>query len=461
LSAAYARISRDPNDVGELRQKARDEVEKARASNRRIIFQMGHHSVAEHAVFNFDVVGISRLAVEWLEKFRLCSFTEKSQRYITLDHDFVVPDELRGTPHEQTLTDLVEEQARLYETIYKTLRDRLATAHPEMEAKRKGRGLLDGRAKEDARYVTLLATTGQLGLTVNARNLELMVRRFAASPIAEVRALGQALFDRGAGAAPSLLLFTDASAFDTETGAALSALTRRLMPETATGEDDVSVRLVGYTPEPDRLVAAALLHVSGNRSFEACQEVARALSDDDLKEIFETAMRRMEFYDSVPREFEHVVLNYEIILSASAYAQLKRHRMSTQSVQEYDPSLGITIPPAIERAGVSEAFTSFAEKAAGLYLDIGGPEAPASAYALTNAHRRRVFISTNLRELYHIVRLREDGHAQWDIRNIAHEMRVIAEKKMPLGALLLCGKDSYVDRYQTIFGRSPSIIPPA
>ena len=53
---------------------------------------MGHHSVAEHAVFNFDVIGISRLAMEELEKFRLCSYTEKSQRYITLDKDFVLPD---------------------------------------------------------------------------------------------------------------------------------------------------------------------------------------------------------------------------------------------------------------------------------------------------------------------------------------------------------------------------------
>jgi hypothetical protein len=64
LSAAYARISRDPRPADELRAAARQEVERARRSNQTIIFKMGHHSVAEHAVFNFDIIGVSRLALE-------------------------------------------------------------------------------------------------------------------------------------------------------------------------------------------------------------------------------------------------------------------------------------------------------------------------------------------------------------------------------------------------------------
>jgi flavin-dependent thymidylate synthase len=461
LAAAYARISRDPSDVGELRRAALEEVEKARSSNRKIIFEMGHHSVAEHAVFNFDIVGISRLAVEWLERFRLCSFTEKSQRYITLDHDFVLPNEVANTPLESELISLVKEQSVVYDRLYSGLRDRLTKSHPDMEDKKKGRTLLDGRAKEDARYVTLLATTGQLGLTVNARNLELMVRRFAVSPLEEVRELGRSLFQTAVGAAPSLLLFTEPSAYDSETGKDLSSLAASLMKDPPFQDAVEEVRLVGYTKDPDRLVAAALLHTFSQRSFEQCRITAESLSVDDLLVIFETALKRMEFFDSTPREFEHVVLNFELVLSAAAYGQLKRHRMSTQSMQAYDPSLGLTVPPAVEQAGMTGELASFAEKAERLFKKMGGVQSPSAAYALTNAHRRRVFISTNLRELYHIVRLREDGHAQWDIRNIAFQMRRTAEKAMPLGTILLCGKDGYPDRYAEIFGRMPSIIPPA
>ena len=110
LSAAYARISRDPRPIDELRKIARQEVEKARRSNASIIFKMGHHSVAEHAVFNFDLIGVSRLALEELEKFRLCSYTEKSQRYQKLEGEYVIPDEIRGTGDEGRFIEIVEDK---------------------------------------------------------------------------------------------------------------------------------------------------------------------------------------------------------------------------------------------------------------------------------------------------------------------------------------------------------------
>ena len=103
LSAAYARISRSPLPIDQLRKKACQDVEKARKSNQKIIFEMGHHSVAEHAVFNFDIMGVSRLALEEIERFRLASYTEKSQRYVTLEGDLVLPRELRAPGDKKDL----------------------------------------------------------------------------------------------------------------------------------------------------------------------------------------------------------------------------------------------------------------------------------------------------------------------------------------------------------------------
>ena len=96
VAAAYARISRNPRPVNELRMLARGEVEKARASNRNIVFEMGHSSIAEHAVFNLDFLAVSRLLVEEIERFRLASYTEKSQRYVLLHRRFRHP--RRGPP---------------------------------------------------------------------------------------------------------------------------------------------------------------------------------------------------------------------------------------------------------------------------------------------------------------------------------------------------------------------------
>ena len=189
LSASYARISRDPRPVDELRAAARAEVDRTRRSNQTIIFKMGHHSVAEHAVFNFDLIGVSRLAIEEIERFRLMSFTEKSQRYITLGSDFVVPDEVRRAGLEGLFVGTVRAQNALYHRLYARLKPHVLAKHARAAADPRNHAVLDGWAKEDARYVVSLATEGQLGLTANARSLELLVRRFAAKGLAEVRAI--------------------------------------------------------------------------------------------------------------------------------------------------------------------------------------------------------------------------------------------------------------------------------
>ena len=66
IAAAYARIS-EQRPVNELRALAMKEVEKARKSNRNIVFTMGHSSIAEHAVLNIDVIGVS---VCWWKRWK-------------------------------------------------------------------------------------------------------------------------------------------------------------------------------------------------------------------------------------------------------------------------------------------------------------------------------------------------------------------------------------------------------
>src|SRR5512139_543894 len=186
LSASYARISRDPRPVDELRAAARAEVDRTRRSNQSIIFKMGHHSVAEHAVFNFDIIGVSRLAIEEIERFRLLSFTEKSQRYITLGEDFVIPEEIQRAGREDLFVETVKAQNALYHKLYARLKPHVFAKYPGRAAEPGDQAVLDGWAKEDARYIVSLATEGQLGMTINARNLELLIRRFAAKELAEV-----------------------------------------------------------------------------------------------------------------------------------------------------------------------------------------------------------------------------------------------------------------------------------
>jgi flavin-dependent thymidylate synthase len=458
LSASYARISRDPRPANELRAVARAEVEKARKSNQNIIFKMGHHSVAEHAVFNFDIIGVSRLAVEEIEKFRLCSYTEKSQRYITLEEDLFIPEEIKNSGKQSLFARTIKAQNSLYSKLYKKLRVYFLDKNKEAASNPKNHFMLEGWAKEDARYVVSLATKGQLGMTVNARNLEFLIRRFASQKLAELKEFNQKIYALAKEVAPSIILFTEANDFDSKTYPEIEEKAKFFL-ESSTKSKEL-VCLVDFTAEADAKLIASLLHTSSSLPYEECFKKAKDLRLEEKKEFLKSAFKYMEFYDTPLREFEYVNLTYDLIISASCYAQLKRHRMATLTAQKYDPELGVTVPPSIEDIGSKKELMEMMEETNHVYSLLKENTDQGAEYVLTNAHRRRVLLKVSARELYHISRLREDATAQWDIRRTAGAMSVLAKEVMPLTCLIIGGKDSYSEIYEDIFGKPPKLSLP-
>lgn len=458
LSAAYARISRSPDPVPLLREQARAEVESSRKSNKTIVFGLGHHSVAEHAVFNFDILGLSRLAVESLEWHRLCSYTEKSQRYITLDGDWVLPSEFDET-ETQMVKDLVAAQVACYHELLPKLTAAQVAANPGL-TKKQDRAKIEGWAKEDARYVVPLATELQLGFTANARNLELIIRRFRRSPLSEVRELGQKLFEQAKAVAPSLIILADEEGFEKAHGvtlqdryfehaaadlqAATSDVEMYLLPVTLN-----EVQLVNYTPEPDTSVVGALLFAAGRGPMNRCLYAASVLPKQDKQKIILKVFSHMSKFDAPPRAFEEAVFQFELVIDASVLAHVKRHRMTTQQWGPYDVNLGVTVPPMIDQINERERFMDIMDHTDDVWRklrkSLAGRGAPVQAadYVLTNAHRRRITITANLRELYHFSRMREDEHAQWAIRRISKQMSEKVRIKAPAAALLLGGKHCF------------------
>jgi len=134
--------------------------------------------------------------------------------------------------------------------------------------------------------------------------------------------------------------------------------------------------------------------------------------------------------------------------------------MATLTAQDYDPALGVTVPPSVDAVGAGAEFRDIIERTNAAYAVLKEIVGPAADYVLTNAHRRRVLLHLNARELYHLVRLREDAAAQWEIRRVAAEMSRRARTRFPLTGMLLCGKDAYAVRYEKIFGHPPKMIPP-
>ena len=455
ISAAYARISRNPKPVNELRDISRDEVDKARQSNRNIFFEMGHSSVAEHAVFNIDVIGVSRLLVEEIEKFRLCSFTEKSQRYVLFNKDFVVPEEIKQASLTDLFTDTVQTQNEYYHALYEKLRPYIFDKHKTLAENPANKSLLEGWAKEDARYVISLATETQLGMTINARNLELMLRRLAALPSAEAQEYSKKLFAATKDIAPSLIRYTQATDYDKFTRQNLrsqaSVLLQKYSPQSEGSKKLSDVKLISVSDAADNKVTADLLFSSSTLNYSSCLSQANSMTSKEKKVLFKTAFANLQAHDAVLRELENVALQFELILSASCFAQLKRHRLSTIIAQEYDPQLNVTIPPAVRKIGQQKNFMEIMRHTKNAYEQIKKKTPLAAVYVLTNAHRKRVLMKFNARELYHLARLRADAHAQWDIHELTEKMLQQAKKVMPLTLMMACGKDSFSNIYKKVF----------
>ena len=427
ISASYARISRDPRNITQLRKETREAVNKARKSNEKIIFDLGHSSVAEHAVFNFDIMGISRLAVEELESFRIASFTEKSQRYIKIGKDIVVPKEIIDCGLENQFGDVMKFLSDEYNSLYLKMLD-----HGEDKSV----------AKEDSRYLLPLSVTAQLGMTVNARELEYIISRLASHKLEELNELSNKFAEIAKEIAPSLVRYPEAVDYFSnqfETRNKISLETGNFSSENVNEE----VKLISNTEDSDSMLIAALIFSSCDIGFEESKTAAFAMDAKGRNDIVQWTMNGMKLHDSVWREFEHVHFLFEVIVSASCFAQLKRHRMATITAQSYSKRLGIKIPESVVRCGAAEEFKKAAGMANSLYDKIRKERIFAADYAMINANRRRVLFDVNLRELYHFSRLRSDKHAQWEIRSLSERISEIVKRELSAGAALLGGKDAF------------------
>jgi thymidylate synthase ThyX len=205
------------------------------------------------------------------------------------------------------------------------------------------------------------------------------------------------------------------------------------------------VRLIDATPAADERLAACIIFSSSHATMVQATRAASKLSRSRREELLASTMRHLGARDGVWREFERVQFLYEIVVSASCYAQLKRHRIATLIPQPYDLSLGITIPETFRKAKAEGLLKKAAAGAARLYRSRERGLGMAAEYVLTNAHRRRVLLALNLRELYHFSRLRSDMSAQWEIRQVSDEMSRLASEIAPAAAALLGGKDRFED----------------
>lgn len=145
--AVAARSSASSSSVEEIQHKlAQEQVTNLLKQ----LLSSGHLSPFEHVSFTFAIEGISRIASHQLVRHRLASYTQQSQRYVSVrEHGYITPPTISAQPE---FLAKYQQAVRNAQELYNLMQE-------------------TGIPNEDARFVLPQAITTQLVMTMNAREL--------------------------------------------------------------------------------------------------------------------------------------------------------------------------------------------------------------------------------------------------------------------------------------------------
>ncbi len=193
----------------------------------------------------------------------------------------------------------------------------------------------------------------------------------------------------------------------------------------------MNVKLIGYSPKPEKIpaMAAKLTH-----SISKPEQLEKS-SDVELKSILKHVINLG--HTSV---IEHTSFTFAISdVSRSLTHQLVRHRIASyaQQSQRYVnlKKPNYVIPPKIsDNKDMKKAYQDTMDLIWEQYnklLDMNIP-AEDSRYILPNAACTNIIVTMNARSLLNFFELRCCLHAQWEIRKLANMMLKELKKKAPI-----------------------------
>jgi thymidylate synthase (FAD) len=202
-------------------------------------------------------------------------------------------------------------------------------------------------------------------------------------------------------------------------------------------ENRVEVALIGYTSEPEFVIAAAA-RVSS--SLATAPELLRKLNPEQVGSLLKQLILRGHL-----SPFEHASFTFAISgISRVTSHQLVRHRLAsyTQQSQRYVTvkNLSYVTPATVSTdPGIESKYHEVVRSAHELYLKMVEADIPAedARYVLPQAMETNLVMTMNARELMHACSLRLCLRAQWEIRELFEKIKGEVEEVAPhIGAEL-------------------------
>ena len=422
IAVTFAKTSRSPKTFREIASELTDE--KSAEFHEKWVVGYGHASVAEHAVLHIAVENISRLAVECLESNRLASYTEKSTRYQKWDVDnFYVPEEI-GNPKLRKI--YIDTNHLLFQTYHDSLpyiQNIIAKSHPrnDKESESAWERRIRSLYVDVCRFILPASALANVGVTINARNLEHALRKMLSHSLDEVRAIGEEIKTVSKENVPTLVKYADAVDYWVSVSENFKKEISELNFHSNVPDRDWC-RLVDFNQEGENRVLTAILYRFGNMDYDQIWQYIQQCSPSRRQHLANMLTKDIGKFDIPVRELEYTNYTFDLIMDQGAFFEIKRHRMMTQTPQSLTTNLGYAVPKAIVEAGFEKQYHTAMKTAHETYQLLVETNPDIAAYVVPNAYNRRVLIQSNLRSLDHLIALRAAPNAHFSVRRVAHRM---------------------------------------
>lgn len=433
IAVTFAKTSRSPQSFREIAAELSDE--KSADFHEKWVVGYGHSSVAEHAVLHIAVENISRLAVETLESNRLASYTEKSSRYQIWSADkFVFPPELEGHPLKDIYLQTTQELFRAYERALPVLQQAHQKCCQQMPQESESGWQRRVRAEcvDVCRYYLPAAALANVGMTINARNLEHAISKMLSHPLQEVQVIGAEIRCIAQAKVPTLVKHASPQPYLQQIGRKAEEINQQIKPPPPYDPAEW-FRMVDHDPQAETKILAALLYRYGSGDYQDLLDQIEH-SGELPKQLAKVLWANLNEHDTPLRELEHASLTIDVVLDQGAYGELKRHRMLTLSPQRFTPMYAFAMPALIRTAGLELDYQQAMRTAEEGYAAISTAFPEVGSYLLPNAFNRRALLSMNLRSAHHLIQLRTAPNAHFAMRRLACRLAEEIQKRYPLFA---------------------------
>jgi thymidylate synthase ThyX len=418
IAVAFAKTSRAPESFREIAAELSDE--QSAKFHEKWVVGYGHASVAEHAVLHIAFENVSRVAIETIESSRLASYTEKSTRYQKWGpDDFTVPPELDDHP----LRDEFIETVRLLFAAYADSLEPVKSLVLQKAQRRENESdegydrRIRSQYVDRCRFILPAAANANVGMTANARVIEMVIRKMLSHPLGEVREIGEKVKEVSKAETPTLVKYADAVPYLMETYAELNS---KMQKQTAAVKDWCN--LIEYDKHGEKHVIAAALYRFHEMPFADALDYVKSLKKKELAALAETLLGKLGKFDIPLRELEYCNYTFDLVMDQGAYAEFKRHRMMSQTPQRLTTRLGYSIPKLVTQAGFGSRYEAAMEAAIKMYEKLYAFNPDVAQYIVPNGFNRRVLAQFNLREAFAFCQLRTAANAHFSIRRVAQKM---------------------------------------